>query len=86
MSEKALYDVQLRFSVDATHAPPRKALHGALETLRAVVVEASSIEEAEAQVDQIRVALEAQADDRAVVDRLSWPSRPRQTGGRRRWR
>ena len=62
MSETTLYEVGLRFTVDNRLWPPRTALHGALETVRAVVVEASSLEEAEAQVDQIRVALEHEAD------------------------
>ena len=62
MSETGRYEVGLRFTVDDRLRPPRKALHGALETVRAVVVEASSVEEAEAQVDQIRVALEHEAD------------------------
>ncbi len=62
MSENGRYEVGLRFVVDNSLGPPRKALHGALETVRAVVVEASSVEEAEAQVDQIRAALEHEAD------------------------
>jgi hypothetical protein len=62
MSEAALYEIGLRFSVDNTVPPPRRALHGALETVRAVIVEASNGEEAEAQVDQIRLALENYAD------------------------
>ena len=64
MSETRLYEVGLRFTVDDRLRPPRKALHGALETVRIVVVEASSVEEAEAeaQVDQIRMALEHEAD------------------------
>jgi hypothetical protein len=62
MSEVALYEVGLRFSVDNNLPPPRSALHGALETVRAVIVEASDAEEAEAQVDQIRLALEDYAD------------------------
>lgn len=65
MSETARYEIGLRFTVDNCLRPPRKALHGALETVRAVVVEASSVEEAEAQVDQIRVALEHEADRQA---------------------
>lgn len=62
MNKTALYEVGLRFTVDDRLSPRRKALHGALEKVRAVVVEASSVEEAEAQVDQIRVALEHEAD------------------------
>ena len=62
MSETALYEIGLRFTVDNGLPPPRKALHGALETVRAVVVQASSVEDAEAQVDQIRVALQHEAD------------------------
>lgn len=75
MSETALYEVGLRFTVDGRLGPPRKALHGALEAVRAVVVQASSVEEAEAQVDQIRVALEHQADRPApATNRLIAPS------------
>jgi hypothetical protein len=62
MSGTGTYKVGLRFTVDDRLVPPRKALHGALETVRAVTVEASSVESAEAQVDQIRVALEHEAD------------------------
>jgi hypothetical protein len=62
MRETALYEIGLRFTVDNRLGPPRKALHGALETVRGVVVQASSLEEAEAQVDQIRLALEHEAD------------------------
>ena len=64
VSEKRTYDVGLRFTVDGTCPPQRSALHTALETVRGVSVEASSVEEAEAQVDQIRVALERTADQR----------------------
>lgn len=62
MSEKRLYDVGLRFTVDDAVPPRRHALHAALEKVRSVTVAASSLEEAEAQVDQIRVALEYTAD------------------------
>lgn len=64
MSEKRIYDVGLRFTVDNARPPQRTALHSALEAVRGVTVEASSVEEAEAQVDQIRVALERAADQR----------------------
>ncbi len=67
MSETALYEVGLRFTVDDRLGPPRKAMHGALETVRAVIVEASSVEAAEAQVDQIRTALEHEADRPALT-------------------
>jgi len=60
----AKYEVGLRFSVDNAVAPPRNALHGALEAVRSVTVMASSIEQAEAHVDQIRLALEQNADGR----------------------
>jgi hypothetical protein len=62
MSETRLYDVGLRFTVDDSLPPRRRALHVALEKVRAVTVEASSLEEAEAQVDQVRAALEYAAD------------------------
>ena len=62
MNEVGLYEIGLRFSVDNNLPPPRRALHGALETVRAVIVEASNGEEAEAQVDQIRLAFENYAD------------------------
>jgi hypothetical protein len=58
----ARYDVALRFSVDSAVPPPRNAVHGALEAVRTVTVMASSIEQAEAHVDQIRRALEQNAD------------------------
>jgi hypothetical protein len=64
MSEKATYDVGLRFTVDDALPPGRNVLHTALEAVRGVIVEASSAEEAEAHVDQIRVALECAADQR----------------------
>ncbi len=70
MSETRLYEVGLHFTVDDGLGPPRKALHGALESVRAVLVEASSIEEAEAQVDQIRAALEREADGLDYTGRL----------------
>jgi hypothetical protein len=62
MGEKRTYDVGLRFTVEDAVPPGRNALHAALLTVRAVTVVASSVEEAEAQVDQIRVALECTAD------------------------
>lgn len=68
MSETRLYEVGLRFTVDDSIPPRRHALHGALEKVRAVTVEASSLEEAEAQVDQVRVALEYAADRAAGAD------------------
>jgi hypothetical protein len=58
----ARYDVGLRFSVDNAVAPPRSAVHGALEAVRSVTVMASSIEQAEAHVDQLRLALEQNAN------------------------
>jgi len=58
MSGRHLYDVGVRFTVDETVPPHRHALHTALEKVRAVTVQAASVEEAEAQVDQIRSALE----------------------------
>lgn len=62
MRETRLYEVGLRFRVDDSLPPRRRAIHRALETVRAVTVEASSLEEAEAQVDQVRLALEYSAD------------------------
>lgn len=58
----ARYDVGLRFTVDNAVPPPRNAVHGALEAVRTVTVMASSIEQAEAHVDQIRLALEQNAE------------------------
>jgi hypothetical protein len=71
MSEKRTYEVGLRFTVDDGLPPRRSALHVALEKVRAVIVEVSSIEEAEAQVDQIRVALEYAADQSGIPSRSS---------------
>ncbi|HTT29877.1 MAG TPA: hypothetical protein VMG37_15790 [Solirubrobacteraceae bacterium] len=64
MSQKLTFDVGLRFTVDDALPPARNALHAALQSVHAVTVVASSAEEAEAQVDQIRVALERAADQR----------------------
>ena len=58
----SLYEVALRFSVDNALPPSRNAVHGALEAMTAVTVMASSIEQAEAHTDQIRLALQRQAD------------------------
>lgn len=62
MSETRLFDIGLRFTVDDALPPRRRALHTALEKVRSVSVAASSLEDAEAQVDQLRVALEYSAD------------------------
>lgn len=74
MSEKRTYAVGLRFTVNDGVPPRRTALHTALQTVRAVTVEASTVEEAEAQVDQIRIALEGTADQRRVRRRARDPS------------
>ena len=58
------YEVRLRFTVDNALPPARNALHGAIEAVRRVTVMASSLEQAEAQADQIRLALEQKADRR----------------------
>jgi hypothetical protein len=58
----SIYEVLLRFSVDKAKPPDRNALHGSLEAVRSVTVMASSSEQAEAYVDQIRMALEHEAD------------------------
>jgi hypothetical protein len=58
----ARYEIGLYFEVDDNVPPSRKALHGALEHVRGIVVVARSIEEAESYADQVRVALIAQAD------------------------
>lgn len=56
------YEVSLTFTVDATLPPERNVLHATLEHVRAVIVQAESVEEAELWVDQIRIALERYAD------------------------
>lgn len=58
----SIYEVLLRFSVDKAKPPDRNALHGSLDAVRSVTVMASSSEQAEAYVDQIRMALEHEAD------------------------
>lgn len=62
-----LYKLGLRFTVRDALPSRRRAVHTALQTVRAVTVEASSREEAEAQVDQVRVALEDSADREAFL-------------------
>jgi hypothetical protein len=57
-----LYTVYLSFTIDNALPPPRRALHTALERIRAISVEAASLEEAEAQVDILRLVLQAQAN------------------------
>jgi hypothetical protein len=56
------YEVGVQFSVDNEKPPGRNALHGALEAVRSISVEASSAEQAEAHADLIRIALEHHAD------------------------
>jgi len=58
------YEIRLRFTVDNALPPSRNALHGAIEAIRAVTVMASSLEQAEAHADQVRLALEQKADSR----------------------
>ena len=58
------YEIRLRFTVDNALPPSRNALHGAVESVRGVTVMASSLEQAEAHADQIRLALEQKADGR----------------------
>lgn len=58
-----LYEVPLTFTVDATLPPVRNVLHAALERVRAITVQAATVEEAELWVDQIRLALEDAADN-----------------------
>jgi len=50
--------VTLHFTVDRSVPPPSETLHDALEALRALEIEASSVEQAELYADLIRVALE----------------------------
>lgn len=58
------YEIRLRFTVDNAVPPARNALHGAVEAVREVTVMASSLEQAEAHADQIRLALAQKADSR----------------------
>ena len=58
------YEIRLRFSVDKALPPSRNALHGAVEAIRGLIVMASSLEQAEAHADRIRLALEQKADGR----------------------
>ena len=58
------YEIRLRFSVDKALPPSRNALHGTLEAVRGLIVMASSVEQAEAHADGIRLALEQKADGR----------------------
>jgi hypothetical protein len=67
MNQTEAYEISLNFRVDARRPISRKPLHRALGTVRAVVVDASSFEEAEAHVDQIRIALEEAAARRDSI-------------------
>lgn len=58
----ALYEVGLKFEIDDSIPPPRNSLHSTLERVRAIVVVARTIEEAESYADQIRIALIEHAD------------------------
>lgn len=57
-----LYEIGLEFTVDDELPPSRNALHGTIEHIRAITVQARSVEEAESYADQVRVALIRQAD------------------------
>jgi hypothetical protein len=58
------YEIRLRFSVDNALPPSRNALHGAVDAVRGLIVMGSSLEQAEAHADRIRLALEQKADGR----------------------
>jgi hypothetical protein len=67
MNQAEAYEIGLNFMVEARRPASRKPLHRALGSIRGIVVDASSFEEAEAHVDQIRMALEEAAARRDSI-------------------